>query len=131
MAATNKHVSFNNIILMYYTLKGDFEEIGTYCAKINPIMAESEQAKIVVRVQPNAKQNQLVGFKEGVLHIRITAPPVDGKANDALIKFLSGCLGVSKSRLSIEKGMTGRIKTIAIRGLSQRQALSDLERLSG
>ena len=85
----------------------------------------------MLRVKPNAKQNQLLGFKEGVLHIRIAAPPVEGKANDALIKFLSERLGVSKSRVSIEKGLTGRTKTIVIHGLSQSQAEKQLETLSG
>ena len=94
-------------------------------------MVETEQARFMLRVKPNAKQNQLLGFKEGVLHIRIAAPPVEGKANDALIKFLSERLGVSKSRVSIEKGLTGRTKTIVIHGLSQSQAEKQLETLSG
>ena len=87
----------------------------------------SGQARLTVRVQPKAKQNRLAGFKEGVLQVRITAPPVKGKANDALIKFLSECLGVSKSRLSIEKGLTGRMKTITIEGLTQSQVMGLLE----
>ena len=93
-------------------------------------MVESELARFIVRVRPNARQNQLVGFKEGVLHIRIAAPPIEGKANEALVKFLSEQFGVSKSRLSIEKGLTGKIKTITIRGLSQSQAMNQLEKLS-
>ena len=94
-------------------------------------MVESGQARFVLRVRPNAKQNQLLGFKEGVLHLRIAAPPREGKANDALIKFLSERLGVSKSRLSIEKGLTGKTKTITIQGLSQSGAMRQLEILSG
>ena len=93
-------------------------------------MVESELARFIVRVRPNARQNQLVGFKEGVLHIRIAAPPIEGKANEALVKFLSERFGVRKSRLSIEKGLTGKTKTITIRGLSQSQAMSQLEKLS-
>ena len=93
-------------------------------------MSEKEQARFVVRVQPNAKQNQLVGFKEGVLRVRIAPPPIEGKANEALIIFLSKQLGVSKGRVSIERGLTGRIKTVIIRGLSQVQAMSELEKLS-
>ena len=91
---------------------------------------ENERARFIVRVRPNAKQNQFLGFKEGVLHFRIAAPPVEGKANEALVKFLSAQLGVSKSRLAIEKGLTGKTKTITIRGLSQSQALSQFEKLS-
>ena len=84
---------------------------------------------MVVRVRPNARQNQLVGFKEGILNIRIAAPPVEGKANEALVKFLSAQLDISKSRLSIEKGLTGKTKTVIIRGLSQSQAVRQLEKV--
>jgi uncharacterized protein YggU (UPF0235/DUF167 family) len=44
-------------------------------------MAKEVQTRIVVRVQPDAGQNQALGFKDGVLHLRITAPPINGKAN--------------------------------------------------
>ena len=94
-------------------------------------MVRNEQARLVVRVRPNARQNQLTGFKEGVLQIRIAAPPVEGKANDALINFLSDSFGVSKSKVSIDKGQTGKTKTITIRGLSQSQIMTQLEKLSG
>ena len=94
------------------------------------LIMEVERAKLTVRVQPNAKQSRLVGFKEGVLHIRITAPPVEGKANEALIKFLSARLRVSKSSLSIDRGLTGRTKTITIDGLSQSQVMKQLEELT-
>jgi len=89
-------------------------------------MVEYEQAKIVARVQPNASQNQALGFKDGVLYVRIAAPPTKGKANQELIKFLSDILGVSKSNLTIEKGMTSKTKTIAIKGLQQSQAMRQL-----
>ena len=93
-------------------------------------MPESEQAKFVVQVKPNARQNQVIGFKEGVLHIRVAAPPVEGKANWALVKFLSEQLGVSKSSVIIERGLSGKTKTIIIRGLSQSQAMGQLETLT-
>ena len=89
-----------------------------------------ESAKLVLRVQPNAKENRLVGFKEGILHVRIAAPPVDGKANEAVIKLLSKQLRVSKSKLSIERGLTGRMKTILISGLSQGEVEKRLGELS-
>jgi uncharacterized protein (TIGR00251 family) len=89
-------------------------------------MVEREQIRIVTRVQPNASRNQALGFKNGVLHIRIAAPPTKGKANHELIKFLSDILGVNKSNLIIEKGMTSQTKTIAIKGLQQKQAMRQL-----
>jgi len=82
-------------------------------------MAEEVQARIVVRVQPNAGQNQVLGFKDGVLYVRITAPPIKGKANQELIKFLSDILGVNRSSLIIEKGMTSKRKVIGVIGLTQ------------
>ena len=96
--------------------------------RIDDIMAEKEQSKIAVHVQTNASQNEVVGFKDGVLRVRIAAPPVKGKANQELIKFLSDVLGVSKSNLTIEKGITGKNKTVAIRGLGQEQVVRLLER---
>ncbi|HEY41606.1 MAG TPA: YggU family protein [Dehalococcoidia bacterium] len=90
-------------------------------------MVTGEQpARISVRVQPNAKRTELVGFDDGVLHLKIAAPPVKGKANAALLAFLSDILGVSKSRLSIAKGATSRSKVIVIDGMSQEEVLLSL-----
>ena len=84
-------------------------------------MAGEQPARITVRVQPKAKRNQVVRFEDGVLYLKIAAPPVKGKANGALLAFLSDILGVSKSRLSIEKGATSRTKVISIAGLTQEE----------
>ena len=89
---------------------------------------QKEQIRITVHVQPNASQNKVAGFKDGILQVSIVAPPIKGKANQELVKFLSSLLGVSKSSLSIEKGMTGKKKTIAVRGLGQEQVLRLLEK---
>ena len=92
-------------------------------------MVESEPVRIVVRVQPNASQNEVIRFKDGVLFIRIAALPIKGKANQELIKYLSDILGVSRSHLTIEKGMTSKRKVIGVSGLTQRQVTGQLERL--
>jgi len=92
-------------------------------------MVESEPVRIVVRVQPNAGENEVTRFKDGVLFIRIAALPIKGKANQELIKFLSDILGVSRSHLTIEKGMTSKRKVIGVSGLTQRQVTGQLERL--
>ncbi len=88
---------------------------------------QGESANIVVQVQPNASQNKVVRFRDGVLHLKIAAPPIKGKANQELLKFLSDILGVSKMNLTIEKGITSRRKTVAIRGLIQNQVTTKLE----
>ncbi len=66
------------------------------------------------RLQPKASSDDIVGDLGDELKIRITAPPVDGKANAHLIKFLAKRFGVSKSRVAIEKGELGRSKRIRI-----------------
>ena len=82
-------------------------------------MAGEQSARITIRVQPNAKRNEVVRFEDEVLHVKIAAPPVKGKANAALLAFLSDILGVSKSCLSIAKGATSRTKVIS----TERNAL--------
>jgi uncharacterized protein (TIGR00251 family) len=86
-------------------------------------MSIEKSARITVRVQPNAKRNEIVRLEDDVLYLRIAAPPVKGKANAVLLAFLSDILGVSKSHLSIQKGATSRIKVIAVEGMSQEEAL--------
>lgn len=92
------------------------------------VMIEKASVRIVVRVQPNASQNELLGFKDGVLRLRIAAPPTKGKANRELVTFLSDILGVSKRDLIIEKGMTGKRKVIRVSGLTQSEVI---ERTTG
>ena len=84
------------------------------------------QTNIVVQVQPNTKRNEVLGFEDGVLHIRIAESPVRGKANRELIDFLGRLIGVSKASITIEKGLTSRRKVIAIQGLNRAQILERL-----
>lgn len=70
--------------------------------------------QLVVKVTPRAKENKIVGWKDGVLRVRLAAPPVDGKANAALIDFLSDAWGVSKSSISIVRGETAREKVLEV-----------------
>ncbi len=80
------------------------------------------QTKITVHVQPNAGRNEVLGFEDGVLRVKVAAPPVKGKANRELIEFLSQLLGVSRGSVTIEKGATSRSKVIGVSGLSQDEA---------
>ena len=89
---------------------------------------KEESTTIVVQVQPNARQNKVVRFGDGVLHLRISAPATKGKANKELLKLLSGILGVPKTHLIIERGMTSKKKTIVMQGLTQDEAEAQLER---
>ena len=91
-------------------------------------MVAKEPVRIRVQIKSNAGQNEVLGFKDGVLHIRIAAPAVKGEANQELIKFLSNILGMSKSNLTIEKGMTSRRKVIGISELPRVQIMRKVER---
>lgn len=71
------------------------------------------------RLQPKASTDAFVGEHDGQLKIRITAPPVDGKANAHLIKFLAKSFGVTQQQVIIERGETGRSKRIRIRAPSK------------
>lgn len=90
-------------------------------------MTGEQSARITVRVQPNAKRNEVVRFEDGILYIKVTAPPVKGKANTALLSFLSDILGVSQACLSIDKGATSRRKVIVIEGMSQEEVRARIE----
>ena len=82
--------------------------------------------RLAVKVTPNAGRNEISGFKDGVLQVRIAAPPEKGKANKERTDFISRTLGVSKSSLSIFKGQTGRHKVIAIEGVSREELIKRL-----
>jgi len=69
--------------------------------------------KIKIRVQPNAKQNKLVE-ESGRYKVYLTAPPVEGKANQALIEFLSEHFKVKRSRIKLLKGAKSRDKLVEI-----------------
>ena len=74
-----------------------------------------------MHVHPNAARNELAGFSEGVLRVRVAAPPVKGKANKELIAFLARKLGLSKGDLTILRGHTSRYKLISVAGLTREE----------
>jgi uncharacterized protein (TIGR00251 family) len=90
------------------------------------VTLSERQAKISLRVFPNAARNEVAGFTDGVLRVKVAAPPVEGKANKELIALLARKLGLSKGDLTIIRGHTSRNKVIAIDGLSQEQVLRRL-----
>lgn len=70
---------------------------------------------LAVRVTPRARKDEIVEvLNDGTVKIRLTAPPVEGKANEALLKFLAGTLGVPISRLEIVAGASGRDKLVSV-----------------
>ena len=74
-----------------------------------------------IRVVPRTSKSEIVGESEGILRIRISAPPVDGAANDEVVRVLAKAVGVAKSNLAIVSGQTSKTKRIGIVGVSAAQ----------
>lgn len=87
----------------------------------------SDGVEIRVRAVPRASKNKIQGIHDGALKIRLTTPPVDGKANQALIKFLSKTLKISKSQITLAQGETSRHKTLQIHGISAKDLRTRLK----
>ena len=74
---------------------------------------------LTLHVQPGAKRTEFAGLHGDALKIRLAAPPVDGKANEALIKFVAETLKLPKSAVTLKSGQTSRRKVLEISGSSQ------------
>jgi uncharacterized protein (TIGR00251 family) len=85
-------------------------------------------ATFEVKVQPRARKNALTGELDGALKLALTAPPVEGKANQACVDFLAKLLKVARSSVTIASGLTGRRKVVRIAGLSAQQLRERLGR---
>jgi uncharacterized protein (TIGR00251 family) len=80
-----------------------------------------------VRVQPRAAKDAFAGEREGALVVRLTAPPVEGRANEALSRLLGRALGVAPSSVRVLRGTSGRDKLVAVAGLAASSARQKLE----
>lgn len=76
-----------------------------------------DHAILDIRVIPRAKRNEVGGWRNGMLVVRVTAPPLEGRANEAVLTLLAEALGVNASAVSLVGGRRGRNKRVAIRGL--------------
>jgi uncharacterized protein (TIGR00251 family) len=86
---------------------------------IKKALSETSKGCLVrLHIQPNAKKNEIVGLHGESLKVRLQAPPVEGKANAALIKYLADILDCSKSSLFIKSGDKSRQKSILVVGMS-------------
>lgn len=72
------------------------------------------QTTLTLHIQPGAKKTEVAGEHGDALKIRLAAPPVDGKANSALIAFVADRLGLAKSAVSLKSGLTSRRKVLEV-----------------
>jgi uncharacterized protein len=75
------------------------------------------EAQITVRLRPRGSRDELLGMRDGVLQAKVTAPPVDGKANRALCKLIAKRVGVAPSRVSVVRGAKSREKVVHVEGI--------------
>jgi uncharacterized protein len=74
----------------------------------------SEGIRLNIQVMPNAGKSEVIGVFDGHLKIRLHAQPIEGKANEALIRYLADALHVPKSAINITRGHTGKRKLVDI-----------------
>lgn len=72
-----------------------------------------------IRLNPRSSRNQVTGWQDDTVAIKLTAPPVDGAANKAALEFLAERLGIKKYQITLVSGATNREKVFEIEGLSQ------------
>lgn len=78
------------------------------------IVTKEEGWYILLKVQPGAKKSELCGESDGMLKVRLAAPAVENKANEALLAFIASLLGLRKNKLTLASGEKSRIKKIFI-----------------
>lgn len=100
-----------------------------------PVSVEGETVRLRVRVTPRAKKTALAGLTEAdgrpALAIRLAAPPVDGAANRALLRFLSDSLDLPRSAVRLLSGETGRVKLVALDGADAERVSAWIETVAG
>jgi uncharacterized protein (TIGR00251 family) len=88
--------------------------------KDRPTAKAPDSVTLTVRIQPRASKNEIAAQGDGSIKIRLTAPPVDGAANEALVKFLANELGVPRSQVEIVSGHTAKNKILRIDGVGRQ-----------
>lgn len=76
-----------------------------------------KSARIDVRLQPRGSRDELLGMRDGVLRAKVSAPPVDGKANRALCRLIAKRVGVPPSRVGVVRGDKSRDKVVRVEGV--------------
>ena len=91
-------------------------------------MADGDRnvTRLSARLSPRASRNEIGDFRDEVLQVRVTAPPVEGAANEALVSLLAERLDLPKANLSVTHGYASRSKVVEIAGLDRDEVLARL-----
>jgi len=90
-----------------------------------PVRETSDRVSFQVRVIPRSSKTEIIGIQDSALKIKIMAPPVEGKANNEVIRLLADKLGVRKNQVAITAGHKSKSKTVAVSGVTK----TDIEAL--
>lgn len=90
------------------------------------LRSNGTSSTIQCKIHPNAKKDSIEGIKDDMLCVHLNAPPVEGKANKALVKYLSKRLHIAKSKISIIQGEKNRIKVLCIDDIGPEEIVSVL-----
>jgi hypothetical protein len=90
------------------------------------LRSQFEGTLLSVKVQPRASKNEIGDLLGAELKIKVTAPPVDSAANEALVKFLAEVLGCSRGAVILVRGQTARHKTLLLKGFTPEAAWEKL-----
>ena len=90
------------------------------------LRADGDDLLVTIRVRPRARNDEVGPERAGALLVSVTAPPVDGKANDAVCRLLAKALGVAPSRLSVQRGGSARDKVVRAEGVTIADAQRSL-----
>jgi uncharacterized protein (TIGR00251 family) len=93
---------------------------------MSPLERTDDGVRLRLRIQPRASRTEVVGLHGNSVRIRLSAPPVDGAANEELIRFLAERLGVPRRAVEITAGHSGRQKTVHVEGVAVRAAAEAL-----
>ena len=91
---------------------------------------ETPQTRLSVRLTPRAANNAVVRYADGVLFLRLSAPPVEGAANAACCAYVAHLLGLRPSQVAVSQGHKSRDKALTITGLSEETVRERLTRCS-
>lgn len=80
-----------------------------------------EKVRLRVHITPRSSRNRIIAWRDGVLSVKLTAPPIEGAANKAAVEFLADCLHIGKSRIALVSGAKSREKTFEIADLSEQE----------
>jgi uncharacterized protein len=88
----------------------------------NALSAVHGGVRIALHVQPRASRTEMVGLHGDAIRVRLAAPPVDGAANEALVRYLAERLGVARKAVRLVSGSSGRRKAVEVHGVEPEEA---------